>query len=912
MSLPRNILLFAALLPASIQQPCAEMAIPEGFEELAKNQRLWIEVTLYGDSLGLFETDMNLESVRFIQPESLLDAIKSRFNDDPRLLSAISAVLAAPMPRNGNLACSSNGEALGCGYIETDSAAVIYDENNARISLFLDKHYMPKPSEDKQWFQPTRETENALVHQQNINFVADHDYQSVNVQGNGALAVTQDGYVNVDWNWLGQRSREQHMQDVTVNNAWFRQDLWRQYYVQLGEMDTRDLFSNAGGNITLSQLPIGKIRGMRAGSTRAWINPAQQSQGTPVTVFLSHDARIDARRGNQLLGSFYLNAGAQTLDTRAFPAGSYTVTLAIYENNRLLRTEDVPFTRTGVTPFDRVEWFLQAGETDNDSPEDSRSPVAQAGVRLPITDNLALTSGATVTRQHRFAENALDWRHGFNTGPVDGVLSTRFSYLYGSEGERGNIQQVSYNDGFSLSFYRNALAAENCDNRNSGFYGVSGCYRSLSLMFSVPVGSWYASLGYSDNRNEGRYVSRRDLPADDSRRDNGLPWEQISMTRSHSRSWQWGFSNSFSTNGLNINSSLNLFMRSDNNHDAKDKGGYLSVSLSLAHPRQGEGSGYTSLGATWQQQQRQAGTLSYNVAHNWYADARGENEYGVSASGINGDSLNTSVYTRQGGQYGNGSLTLSDSWERQSRHHTLSSSGNYSSTFALSRSGVWLGRWGDGRPASAIGVDVSAPDDQQSSRIAVTLDSGGSAEVAANRRALFAVPGYQQTTLSVNESLEVSHGAGSEITQGSGSRTVFMVPGKMLLREVRTVASYTWLGQLLDERHLPLSGSVPLNVIGWSDLGDGGFSAQSEAPIEALYLVRNQQFYQCALQVKSTRDVVRYVGTVACRELTFSALPDSVRRRAQLMMAGRAQPAGQTAMNNQETTATGSSRETFN
>lgn len=912
MSFPRNIFLFAALLYVPNQQVCAEMNIPEGFEELARNQRLWLEVTLYGDSLGLFETDVNLETVSFIQPEKLLDAIKKHFNDDPRLLSAVSSVLAAPMPRNGNLACSSNGEARGCDYIETDDAAVIYDENNTRISLFLDKHYMPKSTEDKQWFQPTQETENAFVHQQNINFVADRDYQSVNVQGNGALAVTQDGYFNVDWNWLGQRSRHQDMQDVTVNNAWFRQDLWRRYYIQLGEMDTRDLFSNAGGNITLSQLPLGKIRGVRAGSTRAWINPVQQSQGTPVTVFLSHDARIDARRGDQLLGSFYLNAGAQTLDTRAFPEGSYTVTLAIYENNRLLRTENVPFTRTGVTPFDRVEWFLQAGETDNDSQESSRSPVVQAGVRLPITSTLALTSGATVTRRHRFAENALDWSHGFNSGPIDGVLSTRFSYLYGSQGERGNIQQVSYNDGFSLSLYRNALAAENCESRNPGFYGVSGCYRSLSLMFSVPVGNWYASLGYSDNHNEGHYISRRDLPSDDSRSGGGLPWEQIYMTRSHSRSWQGGLSNAFSTNGLNINSSINLFMRSENNREGKDKGGYLSISLSLAHPRQGGMSSYTSLGATWQQQQRQAGSLNYNVAHNWYTDARGENEYGVSASGINGDSLNTSAYTRQGGQYGNGSLTLNDSWDRQTHHHTFSSSGNYSSTFALSRSGLWFGRWGDGRPASAIGVDVSAPDEQQTPRIAVALDNGGSAEVSANRRALFAVPGYQQTTLSVNESLEVSHGASSEITQGSGSRTVFMVPGKMLRREVSTAVNYTWLGRLTDERRQPLSGSMPLNVIGWNDLGNGGFSAQSDSPIEALYLVRNQQFYQCALQVKSTRDVVRYVGTVACSELTFSALPESVQSKAKLMMAGRTRPSGQIALNNQEITATGSSREIFN
>ncbi|WP_256937675.1 hypothetical protein, partial [Enterobacter chuandaensis] len=71
------------------------------------------------------------------------------------------------------------------------------------------------------WYQPTQDSENALIHQQNINFVADRDYQSATVQGNGALALTQDGYLNLDWTWLGQRSRHQQQQEMTVNNAWF-------------------------------------------------------------------------------------------------------------------------------------------------------------------------------------------------------------------------------------------------------------------------------------------------------------------------------------------------------------------------------------------------------------------------------------------------------------------------------------------------------------------------------------------------------------------------------------------------------------------------------------------------------------------------------------------------------------------
>jgi hypothetical protein len=157
------------------------------------------------------------------------------------------------------------------------------------------------------------------------------------------------------------------------------------------------------------------------------------------------------------------------------------------------------------------------------------------------------------------------------------------------------------------------------------------------------------------------------------------------------------------------------------------------------------------------------------VAHNWYTDARGENEYGLSASGINGDSLNTSAYTRQGGRYGNGSLTMSDAWDRQDQRHTLSSSGNYNSTLALSRSGLWLGRWSDGRPASAIAVRVATPEDSQDPRVAVSLDNSGSADIPANSRALFAVPGYQQTTLTINESLNVSQGVSSEITQGQAA-----------------------------------------------------------------------------------------------------------------------------------------------
>ena len=117
MAFHRNTLLFVALLPASVHLACAEMAVPAGFEDLAKTQRMWTEVSLYGESLGLFETDINLETVSFVAPETVVAAIKRQFNDDPALIGSVSAALAVPLARNGNLACSSNGSATGCDYL---------------------------------------------------------------------------------------------------------------------------------------------------------------------------------------------------------------------------------------------------------------------------------------------------------------------------------------------------------------------------------------------------------------------------------------------------------------------------------------------------------------------------------------------------------------------------------------------------------------------------------------------------------------------------------------------------------------------------------------------------------------------------------------------------------------------------
>lgn len=882
---------FITLIPSLSVRAVTQ--VPPGFESLVTGQTLWVNLSVYGQSLGLFEATVSLDTVTFLKPEDVARAVMQHYQKNPQQEKHLDGLIRQPLARNGNLACSSNGGVAGCDYLDTDSVAVIYDENNAKVALFLGPEFIPLSAGNASpYYEQTAETEAAFIHQQNINFVTNSGDQTLSLQGAGALGLTQNSYAGVDWDYLAQKYRQQNHQEVRFNNAFLRRDLGKRYYVQAGRMDSRDIFSNAGGNITLSQLPLSTIEGARVGSTLAWVNSTQAAQGTPVTVFITRPSRIDAYRDQQLLGTFYLNAGTQNLDTTAFPNGSYTVTLRVYEDNQLSRTEQVPFSRTGSSTSQNVEWFVQGGAIPGregqsngaGSQNGADRRVVQAGIKVPLNLETALTGGVAMTNRNHFVESALDWSHGFDNALLDGILATRFSYLKGSEGSRGNIQQISYNDGFSLSFYRSALFAQDCYSNNGGQYGFSGCYQSSSLMFSVPVKSWYVNAGYSASENEGRNV----IPAFRDENDVVPVWTRRNIySKTKTTTWQAGLGRGFSFNGININTSGNLFTRTSSTGMKRDNGGFLSVSLSrVSTPTIDARSNYSSLGMTYQSDRSNKNQLGYNVAQNWYFDAQNQQEIGVNLNGNQENTLNASVYGKAGGEYGNGSLAVSSASSGSSGQR-FSSSGSYNSSLAVARSGLYWGKWGNGLPGAAVGLNVESTDDSRDTRVDVSVDGAGSASLHGTGRTLFSVPAYTQSHISINDSIESTAGMRSEITQGAGRRALFIPPGRMLVGKVNIVSRYTYLGRLMVNQQTPLEGAIPLNVVSWSGLGQGGFTAETDHRMKDLYMARGMQMYRCEMKVKSTHDVVRYVGDTGCETISLASVPQNVQQQAKMLIATR-------------------------
>lgn len=67
-------LVIAQATPGAVAS--ASLHVPAGFEELAQRQTVLTDVSLYGHSLGVFQSHVDLESVQFLQPEALLSAIR--------------------------------------------------------------------------------------------------------------------------------------------------------------------------------------------------------------------------------------------------------------------------------------------------------------------------------------------------------------------------------------------------------------------------------------------------------------------------------------------------------------------------------------------------------------------------------------------------------------------------------------------------------------------------------------------------------------------------------------------------------------------------------------------------------------------------------------------------------------------
>ncbi|TBL65724.1 hypothetical protein [Hafnia alvei] len=72
-----------ALFLLPISSPLmASITVPAGFEELVTGQKLFLDVSLLGQSVGIFEATVNFETIQFSNPAEVLKALNLPIKSD--------------------------------------------------------------------------------------------------------------------------------------------------------------------------------------------------------------------------------------------------------------------------------------------------------------------------------------------------------------------------------------------------------------------------------------------------------------------------------------------------------------------------------------------------------------------------------------------------------------------------------------------------------------------------------------------------------------------------------------------------------------------------------------------------------------------------------------------------------------
>lgn len=849
----------------------AVSTVPPGFEDIMMGQDEHINVFFLGKPLGLFQVFVTPEAVRFVNPERLLQAIQSHVNPSVDV-SKVGNSLSVAMARNGNLACFGQVTLNGCGYVETDSAAVIYDESEGKIDLFLSGDWVKKEERSQRFRQISSMTENALIQQQTINLSGGEGYKSLSVSGTGALGITPTSFVGGNWSLTHLDYSRKSDSQFLLQDFYYRHDLGTEHYVQAGRMDNRNLASPIGGNFGFTMLPIGRIDGFRVGTTLAYVNHENAQQGTPVTLLLPRDSRIDVYRGQELLGTFYMKAGVNTIDTSRFPEGTYLLTLRVFENGVQARTQTAPFTKTGGgANLQTRQWFVQSGRLSGWGARDGA--VTAAGIRIPLTQASSLTSGIASIGRHFYNETAIEWRHAFSRG----VLSAGGSFFAGNDGAHGNNQQISFADGMSWSLYRYQMRGASCS-AASAPYGDIGCYDMLNASVSFPFRNWSAMLGYSYNKRVGQ--SHYPLGGLAER-----PWATATPYYGSEVSRALQISLSRSLTLRNINSNLRIGAYANRNAGARnDYGAYVGVTLSMATPaapNRREGT-YTSAGFDLRTDQSST-RKNYTLDRSWNWQGDGYRELALGLSGDGTESLTGTLQGRWQGRYGDVFGAISNSYSRGNGGNNPSVTASYSSSMAISRQGMYFGVAGlQSDPLAGFAVNVAKRDGASGMAAEVGSSSSSKVKIGFGQRVLLPVSAFTPVVTEVSDAGAQTSVGTTSVTQGLGKRKLFMVPGQLVLHNVDAKITYTYVGQAFSEAGTPLSNSVILNGSIPPLDRNGGFVAEMNQKENELFIVDGRKVMRCPLHIKRQQDVLMIVGKVICKETQPDALPNELRKQVRV------------------------------
>ena len=792
---------------------------PVGFEQAAEEQEQMSDVIFMGMPVGLHKVKLGSKKLTFVEPDALLFSIQKVLDLENSSAKLLKKHLADDFVRNDEKSCSAKPVLVGCDYLSTESVGLIYNDLDAHILLFGRADLFDKKSSAR-YFTPTSgDTENGFIHQQAVNFLYGDNYQTAYISGIGTLGLDDKSYVVADWDGVRIEGKNQghsySESQINLDTLFYRRDFDRERYGQIGRMGASDLSSKLGGGFSFTFFPAMNIEGARLGKAFAYENHEGDQSAQPLVVILVSPARVDVYKTGKLLGTHYLRAGPNTINTNQFPSGDYPVTLNIYEGDRLVRTEEsrVSISR-GRNTANESAWFLQMGKIDSRAAAEGSGEqwVAQYGYGVTLLDNYYMSAAVGLQQNSSYAEFTAELNKGVDLLSSDVSLKTTF--FIDAVHSRGDAQHLSINNQWiSATFSHDNLVSSACERTRQWAPEYFGCFETINAYLGFTVADVSFNAGYT------RALSGVAPFYDPYSANPAIP-----VTRA-SESYQAMLNRSFSMGDYNLMLGAGLFRNFgvSSVSDGVDKGAFLSVTLSANKSgnldysvsnrlERGSVSGSRTttdvfLSKQWDDQTKE---LSVNAT-----------DYKTSLSDEHrrGGSISAENRSGHGKYYAALSQTQQSSTFSDQTLRMLS--GSYASTLAIISQGLALGPYGQGQVSGAVLAQSSGND--ADSEFSLTA-GGNKANVSSGKTALLPVPQYQHTFVEVT-SLSKNNNAFDHTTD-QGHNELFLLPGKINQRHI-----YTQRTILLFINRFMFNGNAVIPVQ-FKGVESSSFYAEGRAAIE--------------------------------------------------------------------------------
>ena len=409
----------------------------------------------------------------------------------------IQSSLSGEIPSNPAARCVGR-RATNCGQLNPEIAGVIYDPGRFRVDVFVAEPYLLTRTINRSRFLPESENGFGLVQGLSFNnsgtFNSDDDQSDYNIQGN-TVAGWKDTHFVSDWD----QSKDN---GFAVDTAFLARDV-QGYQYGAGYLDSDSI-------LTSEFVSSARLLGIKFGTSQSSRIDSANVTATPLTFFASSRGRIEVLRDNRLIYATQVNAGSQEIDTSNFPAGSYQVTVKVYNGSTLAQEFTRLFVKSvRLPPSDELLWFFEAGDMTNRTndttlPERSGDWQARGGTSLRLAERASLMmTGTAIQDEHLFESELYYQGDGWYTAGTG---------AWGSKGAKGFaleantvIQNITAN-----YYYRRFWNDEYQAPTENNIVLLGPAFESRSLTFTAPLFEGNLSLSHNYNRDDADTTSRTD------------------------------------------------------------------------------------------------------------------------------------------------------------------------------------------------------------------------------------------------------------------------------------------------------------------------------------------------------------------------------------------------------------------